>query len=406
MKFENQKGPLSQIEADVLVIALFKGEDPEMVLRELDAKLSLDMLKNLKKFLSEEDFKASDFETRTFPTGNMHPTGRILIVGMPEKVDASALRKAAANLARKLKLDNEPKNTCFYLRTRKAVPTKGKKPSSKTRSKGELQAQQEYLSAFVEGLMLGGYDFDKYKTKDKKNKSKKKSEAEIEIAGLDISDKDFAASVKLGTTLSEATNFAKTLIAEPAGYMTPTRLAKEAENMAESSGLSIKVLDKPQIKKLGMGAFLGVAMGSDEPARLIVLKYTASKAKKTIALVGKGITFDSGGLSLKPAANMERMKYDMSGAAAVLGAMKAIGILKPHVSVLAVVPATENMPSGRALRPGDVLKSMNGKTIEVNNTDAEGRLVLADALTYAQSQKVDEIIDVATLTGAIVQALG
>jgi leucyl aminopeptidase len=188
--------------------------------------------------------------------------------------------------------------------------------------------------------------------------------------------------------------------------MTPTRLAAEAQRIGTDNNLSVKILHPAQVEKLGMGALLGVAKGAKEPLRLIVLKYTAAKSKKTIGLIGKGITFDSGGLSLKTAVGMEHMKYDMAGAAAVLAAMQVIGQLKPNVSVLAVIASTENMPGSNALHPGDVLKSMNGKTIEVNNTDAEGRLILADAITYALREGVDELIDIATLTGAVVSALG
>ncbi len=188
--------------------------------------------------------------------------------------------------------------------------------------------------------------------------------------------------------------------------MTPTRLADEAKLIAKNEALTCKILDRPQIEKLGMGSFLGVARGAKEEPRFIVLKYSAAKAKRTVALIGKGITFDSGGLSLKPAQGMEHMKYDMSGAAIVLATMQAIGRLKPNVSVLGVIAATENMPGDHALHPGDVLRAMNGKTIEVNNTDAEGRLILADALVYACRRNVDELIDIATLTGAVVTALG
>ncbi len=203
-----------------------------------------------------------------------------------------------------------------------------------------------------------------------------------------------------------AVNMARGLIAEPPAVMTPSRLALEAKRIAKDHSLSVKILDEQQIAKLSMGSFLGVARGAKEPPRFIVLKYTAPKAKRTVALVGKGVTFDSGGLSLKTAVAMEHMKYDMAGAASVLAVMQVIGELKPRVSVLAVVPATENMPGSAALHPGDVLMAMNGKTIEVNNTDAEGRLILADALTYAVREGADELIDIATLTGAVVSALG
>ena len=176
---------------------------------------------------------------------------------------------------------------------------------------------------------------------------------------------------------------ARALIAEPPSFMTPTRLAQEAERIASEHGLKCEIIDSDKAKEMGMGSFLGVARGANEPAKFIILKYESVGAKKTVALIGKGITFDSGGLSLKPAVSMEHMKYDMSGAPLLLGAMQVIGATKPQVSVLGVIAAAENMPGPDALHPGDVLTAMNGKTIEVNNTDAEGRLVLADALTYA-----------------------
>jgi leucyl aminopeptidase len=207
--------------------------------------------------------------------------------------------------------------------------------------------------------------------------------------------------------IAEAVNYARDLVSEPASAMTPTLLAEEAKKVAREAGLKIKIMDKSEVEKLGMGAFLGVAKGSDEPCKFIVLSYEPSgKPRKKVALVGKGLTFDSGGLSLKPASGMETMKCDMAGAAAVLAAMRTLGKLKPRVAVLGLVAATENMPSGHATRPGDVVRAMNGKTIEVANTDAEGRLTLADALAYAVREKANEVIDIATLTGACVVALG
>jgi leucyl aminopeptidase len=189
--------------------------------------------------------------------------------------------------------------------------------------------------------------------------------------------------------------------------MTPTELARRATEMAQTFGLEIDVLDEARMKELGMGALLGVAQGSAEPAKLIVLSYTpASHSDETVAIVGKGITFDTGGISIKPADGMEKMKYDMAGGATTLGAMRAIAQLKPSVNVLGIVPATENMPGGRAQRPGDVVRSMAGKTIEVINTDAEGRLVLADALAYARKLGATKLVDLATLTGAVSIALG
>jgi leucyl aminopeptidase len=203
--------------------------------------------------------------------------------------------------------------------------------------------------------------------------------------------------------------FAKEWANRPANYSTPSQLAQAAEDLGKSSRISCKVLGPKEIAKLGMGAFMAVAQGSDEALRFIVLEYAGSAKAKSIppnVLVGKGITFDTGGISLKPASEMDEMKFDMSGAASVLGVFKALSVLKPDLHVVGLIPACENMPGSRALKPGDVITSMSGQTIEVLNTDAEGRLILCDALTYAERYKPRAVVDVATLTGACVIALG
>jgi leucyl aminopeptidase len=193
----------------------------------------------------------------------------------------------------------------------------------------------------------------------------------------------------------------------PANHATPTFLAEQAKSLARQHGFKVQVLDLAAVKKLGMGSFMAVAQGSDEPLKFIVLQYQgAAKTQAPVVLVGKGITFDTGGISIKPAPEMDEMKFDMSGAASVLGTFKALGELKPRVNVVGLIPACENMPSGKAIKPGDVVKSMSGQTIEILNTDAEGRLILCDALTYAERFKPAAVIDIATLTGACVIALG
>jgi leucyl aminopeptidase len=208
--------------------------------------------------------------------------------------------------------------------------------------------------------------------------------------------------------LGEAQNYARTLVNEPANLLTPLKMADHARQMAEEFGLECEVLDEARMRQLGFGALLGVAQGSAEPPVLIVLKYRPAEggAQDHLALVGKGVTFDTGGISIKPSDGMEKMKYDMAGAAAVLGAMRALAQLKPAVAVTGYAPCVENMASHRAQRPGDIVKSYLGKTIEVLNTDAEGRLILADALTYAVRQGATHVVDAATLTGAIAVALG
>jgi leucyl aminopeptidase len=199
---------------------------------------------------------------------------------------------------------------------------------------------------------------------------------------------------------------------EPGGYMTPTDMAERAREIAGEFGLSIDVLDEARMEQEGMGALLSVSAGSEQPAKLIILKYTPREGsgdepgKELLAFIGKGVTFDSGGISIKPGENMELMKYDMTGGATVIGAMRAIAQLKPPIPVLGVVPATENLPSGKATKPGDVVRAMNGKTIEIINTDAEGRLILADAMAYAKKLGATRMVDMATLTGAVSIALG
>jgi leucyl aminopeptidase len=200
---------------------------------------------------------------------------------------------------------------------------------------------------------------------------------------------------------------ARELANRPGNHCTPTMLAHEARKMSRAQGLKIEVLDRKQIDALGMGSFLAVAQGSDEPPRFIVMHYHgAAKTVAPLVLVGKGITFDSGGISLKPGGEMDEMKFDMGGAASVIGTMHAVAALKPKLNLIGVIAACENMPSGRALKPGDVIKSMSGQTIEVLNTDAEGRLILCDALTYVERFKPAAVVDIATLTGACVVALG
>jgi leucyl aminopeptidase len=254
----------------------------------------------------------------------------------------------------------------------------------------------DFTAAAVEGAILGDYEPDRLKT------GEKKSLDSVAISGGD------EAAVKRGQILADAQNFARAMANEPANLLTPMKMVEAARAMSAESGLECEVLEQKQMEELGMGALLGVSQGSAEPPALIVIRYkpAAAKSKDHLALVGKGVTFDTGGISIKPADGMEKMKYDMCGAAAMMGAMRAIAQLKPAVTVTAFMPCVENMPGSRAQRPGDIVTAMSGKTIEVLNTDAEGRLILADAMAYARKQGVTHMVDAATLTGAIVVALG
>ncbi len=258
--------------------------------------------------------------------------------------------------------------------------------------------------ALIEGTMLGNYRFRFYKSEPDDKIIPEKLYIVENNAQKAAS---IAAGVKRGEIIAAAVNMTRDLVNHPANYMTPTKLAAQAEEIAGCMGLELQVLDKDELSALGMNAFLAVAQGSQEPPRLIVLKYTGNPGSKNLlALVGKGITFDSGGISLKPSEGMHEMKDDMAGAAAVLGAMQAIAALKPPINIIGVVPCTENMPSGYAFRPGDVIDSFAGKKIEIISTDAEGRLILADAIAYAHRLGATHVVDLATLTGACVVALG
>ncbi|HUK41046.1 MAG TPA: leucyl aminopeptidase, partial [Candidatus Acidoferrales bacterium] len=263
----------------------------------------------------------------------------------------------------------------------------------------------EAVKAIVEGIFVGDFDPDVYKS-DRKDQSL--DSITILVSG---DTKLLQAAADHGRIIGESQNFTRELVNEPGNRMTPTMMAEHARRMVESLNLpelKIETYGADKIKEMKMGAFWSVAQGSDEPPALIVIRYEPKDApeKPVLGLIGKGITFDSGGISIKPADGMEKMKYDMAGGAAMLGAMRAIALLKPKVRVIAMVCASENMPSGKAQKPGDVQIAMSGKSIEIINTDAEGRLVLADGLHYARQLGCTHLIDAATLTGACVVALG
>jgi len=260
------------------------------------------------------------------------------------------------------------------------------------------------LRALVEGLIAGGFEPDQYKT-EKKNGGKRLDR--VEISCIEVTP-EMESALEMARIAGEAQNWTRALVNEPGNVLTPRALADRARAMAEECGLECEILDEPRMRQLGFNTLLGVAQGSAEPPVMIVLRYRPANPASGdhLALVGKGVTFDTGGISIKPSDGMEKMKYDMAGAAAVLGAMRAIARLKPPVAVTACAPCVENMPGPKAQRPGDIVKTFQGKTVEVLNTDAEGRLILADALTWVARQGATHIVDAATLTGAIAVALG
>lgn len=280
---------------------------------------------------------------------------------------------------------------------------RGKGVKSIALSLDEKYATPELAAAAAEGALLANWEPDRYKSDPKKDEKRVDSFTVIAGKAAALSD-----ALDRGRVVAEGQNFARDLINEPGNKLTPAVLSKQARAMAAAQGLAYDVLDRDAMEKLGMGALLGVAQGSSNPPFLIVLKYQPEKpvGSDHLALVGKGVTFDTGGVSIKPSDGMEKMKYDMAGAAAVIGAMQSIAQLKPPIPVTGYVPTVENAVGGNAQRPGDIVTTLSGKTVEVLNTDAEGRLILADALTYANRHGATHLVDAATLTGAIAIALG
>ena len=311
--------------------------------------------------------------------------GRVLVIGLGkrEEADAERLRVAAA-LAAKEAGGLEVDSVAWVL--------------------PETGDDAVAAEALVTGTILGSYRFDRFKGKGA-------SADEAPAPGIEtltlLGPVSVAAAAETARVYAEAQNRARDLQSTPANFATPSYLASRAEEIAAGhEAVSVDVLGPEQIAAKGMGGLVAVSRGGGEPARLIVLRYSGGGSGPTLGLVGKGVTFDTGGISLKPGAGMHEMKYDMSGAAAVLESVAAIAELGLAVDVVAVVPSTENMPSGTAIKPGDVITQYNGVTVEVNNTDAEGRLILADALAYAVELGAERIVDLATLTGAVVIALG
>jgi leucyl aminopeptidase len=314
---------------------------------------------------------------------------RILLVGIGKAGDVtrSTIRRAAAIAAKRAR----------------SLGTKTLSLAVAKEARGSLGAA-ELTQVLIEGTAQGGWQFNELKKQPEDPKPDLES---VELV-IDAADKEEAeAGRRVGDAISAGYLYTRNLQMLPGNVCTPTYLGEQAQKLAAAHGFKAIVLDKAQIKKEGMGALLAVAQGSVEEPRFIVLEYQgAGGTGAPVALIGKGVTFDSGGISIKPAANMEDMKFDKSGATAVLGVFEVLGRLKPKINVVGLIPATENLPSGTAIKPGDVVKSHLGKTIEIINTDAEGRLILSDALSYARRYKPVAVIDAATLTGAVVIALG
>ena len=383
MKVSLDTGGLTEIRADALILGRH-SDDAKLTpaLAAVDKALG----GQLAKILAAEKFEGKIGQVSHLHTNGRIRAARVLVAGLGPKKGSSAeaVRRAASAAARRAR-DLGARSAAAYLAADGVSP--------------RARAQ-----ATVEGAVLGTYRFDKY--------LKEKSPKSLDSLAVSEPERRSQAAaedgVRAGETWAAATCLARDLVNEPANVVTPAYLARRAQEIARAGRLGLKVLERADCAKLGMGAYVGVAQGSEEPPKFIHLTYKPKgRARKRVVVIGKGITFDSGGLDLKPADGMYRMKDDMSGAAAVLGLFQALPKLALPVEVHGLIAATENMPSGTAQRPGDVVRAMNGLTIEIGNTDAEGRLTIADALAYAAAEiKPDEMLDLATLTGAIVVALG
>ena len=341
----------------------------------------------LSNLMKQGDFKGELHQCQLLYTQGALPAKRVLLTGLGKKgeFDVEKWRTASAKAGRTIR-DSGIKRFVF--------------PITKW---GDF-SEKQLAEAFVTGLLLGIYQFNELKTLDR---DKIKEIEEGVLLGETPEETDLLSQgLNTGKVISASVCMARDLVNGPSNKVTPTVLAEKAEKISVEHGMEFQVLEAAQAGTLGMGAFFAVAKGSHEPAKFITLEYNKGKGFDTIALVGKGITFDSGGISLKPSEGMDRMKDDMSGAAAVLAAMEAAARLEFPLHLVGIIPATENLPGGKAYKPGDILKTLSGKTVEVISTDAEGRLILCDALTYSLRYQPKAILDLATLTGACVVALG
>jgi len=381
MEIKAVAGNITEIKADAIVVNHYEGlKRPEGDAATVDKVLGGVIAQLIKK----GDIKGKLNEITLIHSPGRLPADRVAVSGLGKKreLNTNKLRGAFGE-------------TCRYLRG-KGVATIA------SGIQGTGIKTEDAVQAMTEGAVLGLYAFRKHITKKENGFGEIK---QITIVGGE--KRRVERAIRQGKIMAGAANLARDMVNEPSNFLTPTDMAEQAKKLAKEYGLKVEILEKEKIKELGMGGLMGVSQGSQQPPKFIVLSYKGRQSKAPdLALVGKGITFDSGGISIKPSEGMADMKDDMAGGASVIAALAALAQLKPAINVTALVPATENLPSGTAIKPGDIITTMNGKTIEVLNTDAEGRLILADALCYANKLGAKAIIDVATLTGACQIALG
>ena len=375
--FRTVRGKATAIECDVLAVAVFKGGSAAPGAAEAEKALGI----SFAELFESARLKGHPGDALAVPTLGKLAAKQVLVIGIGTKDEAKAgARKAGATVARR---------------------TAGSSNVATTIPQALGRSASDAVGAFVEGYLLGAYRFDRYKANGQSSKTKNVTFA----AGRGWNERDVARAIVRATVLADGTALARDVTNTPAGDFTPESFAQEARRLAKSSPLTVRVLGPKELKAGRYGGILGVGQGSDKPPRLVEIRYRPAGARRHVALVGKGVTFDSGGINLKTA-ELDWMKMDMGGGAAVLGAMLAVGKLKPKVAVTGLICTAENMPGGTALKPGDVIAMKGGKTVEIGNTDAEGRLVMADGITHAVENKADVVVDIATLTGACMIALG
>ncbi len=384
MEIRVEKGKAEKFPCELLLLFSFEFPDP---LEGPILKADLEWNGFLSTLMKQGDFKGELFECRLLHTQGALPAPRVLLTGLGKKGEFDLEKwRGAASKAGQFIRDLGIKQFAFPIKS------------------FEHHSEEELAESFVTGFFLGIYQFNEFKTLER---DKIKEIQAVIILGETAEEiKSLGEGLRTGKIISESVSMARDLVNGPSNQVTPTVLAEKARQIAKDHRMGVQVFEVSQAETMGMGAFVAVAKGSQEPGKFIILEYNQGDGLDTIALIGKGITFDSGGISIKPSEKMERMKDDMSGAAAVLAVMQAVSKLQLPLHLVGIIPATENLPSGKAYKPGDVLKTLSGQTVEVISTDAEGRLILSDALTYSLRYRPKGIIDLATLTGACVIALG
>ncbi len=384
MDIRVKKGKAEKYPCELLLLFSFESPEPlEGPVQKVDEEWK-GFISNL---IKQGDFKGELFQRQLLYTQGALPAKRVLLTGLGKRGEFDLEKwRGASSKAGQFIRDAGIKQFVFPVKKIDGFP------------------EEELAESFVTGFLLGTYQFNAFKTLERKKI--KEIDGVILLGEIAEEMTGIQEGLRKGKIISESVNLARDLANAPSNQVTPAALAEKAKEIAKDRIIEVQVLEVSDAEALGMGAFVAVAKGSQEPGKFIVLEYNKGKGLDTIALVGKGITFDSGGISIKPAERMEQMKADMSGAAAVLATLEAISKLRIPLHVVGIIPATENLPSGKAYKPGDVLKTLSGQTVEVISTDAEGRLILSDALAYSLRFQPKAIIDLATLTGACVIALG